>query len=141
MTIGGAAYGTVGAGPKDTVRNRVEGDLRLEMADLIVQGSYIHAWTGPDARRLEGQGVYGALGYTIAEVVQPVLRLGYLDINTGDDIAPRTEPESGPQRQFELGLNYFVKSWEAKITGGLSYFLLVFGKDLTEFTLQTQVAF
>jgi len=141
LTIGGAAYGTVGAGPKDTVRNRVEGDLRLEMADLIVQGSYIHGWTGPDARRLEGHGVYGALGYTIAEVIQPVLRLGYLDINTGDDIVPRTEPESGPQRQFEFGLNYFVKSWEAKLTGGLSYYSQEHGKDLTEFTVQTQVAF
>ena len=141
LTIGGAAYGTVGAGPNDTVRNRVEGDLRLDMADLIVQGSYIHAWTGPDARRLEGHGVYGQLGYTIAETIQPVARLGYLDINTGDEIAPRTEPESGPQRQFEIGLNYLVKGYDAKISGGLSYYSQEHGRDLTEFTVQTQVAF
>ena len=76
-----------------------------------------------------------------AASIQPVLRLGYLDINTGDDIVPRTEPESGPQRQFEFGLNYFVKSWEAKLTGGLSYYSQEHGKDLTEFTVQTQVAF
>ncbi|HEU4581820.1 MAG TPA: porin [Polyangiaceae bacterium] len=141
LLIGGAAYGTVGAGPKDTVRNRVEGDLRLELADLIVQGSYIHAWTGPDARRLEGQGVYGQLGYTIANTIQPVARLGYLDINRGDDIPPRNEPESGPQRQFEIGLNYLVKGHDAKITGGLSYYSQENGKDLTEFTIQTQAVF
>ncbi len=141
LTIGGAAYGTVGAGPKDTVRNRVEGDLRLDISALVVQGSYIHAWTGPDARRLEGQGVYGQVGYTIAETIQPVARLGYLDINMGDDIAPRIEAESGPQRQFELGLNYLVKGYDAKINGGLSYYSQEHGKDTLEFTLQTQVAF
>jgi hypothetical protein len=141
LTIAGAAYGTVGAGPKDTVRNRVEGDLRLDISDLIVQGEYIHAWTGPDARRLEGQGFYGALGYTIAQQIQPVARLGYLDINMGDDIAPRTEAESGPQRQFEIGLNYLVKGHDAKITGGLSYYSQEHGKDITEFTLQTQATF
>lgn len=141
LTIAAAAYGTVGAGPKDTVRNRVEGDLRLDMSDLVVQGEYIHAWTGPDARRLEGQGLYGALGYTIEKVVQPVVRLGYLDINMGDDIAPRTEAESGAQRQFEIGLNYFVKGYDAKLTGGLSYYSQEHGKDITEFTLQTQAQF
>jgi hypothetical protein len=141
LTIGGAAYGTVGAGPKDTVRQRVEGDLRLDMADLIVQGSYIHAWTGPDARRLEGQGVYGAVGYTIAQQLQPVVRVGYLDINTGDDMAPRTEAESGAQRQLEIALNYLVQSFDAKITGGLSYYSQEHGKDITEFTVQTQTNF
>jgi hypothetical protein len=141
LTIAGAAYGTVGAGPRDTVRNRVEGDLRLELADLIVQGSYIHAWTGPDARRLEGHGVYGQLGYTIAGTLQPVARLGYLDINLGDDIAPRNEPESGPQRQFEIGLNYLVTGHDAKLSAGLSHYSQEHGKDLTEFTLQTQAAF
>ncbi|MEO8183470.1 MAG: porin [Deltaproteobacteria bacterium] len=141
LTIGGVAYGTVGAEDVDTVRNRVEGDLRLEIADLIVQGEYIHGWTGPKARRLEGHGAYGAVGYMIAEQFQPVARIGLVDINLGDDIAPRTEPESGPQRQFELGLNYLVKGWDAKLTAAISHYAQEHGLDTTEFTLQSQATF
>jgi len=141
LTIGGVAYGTVGAEDVDTVRNRVEADLRLDLAGLIVQGEYIHGWTGPKARRLEGHGAYGAVAYTIGEQFQPALRVGLLDINLGDDIAPRTEPESGPQRQFELGLNYLVKGWDAKLTAAIAHYSQQHGVDTTEFTLQSQATF
>jgi hypothetical protein len=140
LTIGGLAYGTVNAEDADTVRNRLEADLRLEMADLIVQGEYIHGWTGPKARRLEGHGAYGAIGYTIAQQFQPVARLGFLDINIGD-IPPLTPAESGPQRQFEFGLNYLVKGHDAKLTGAFSYYAQENGPDLSEFTLQAQAWF
>lgn len=141
LTIGALAYGTVGAEDVDTVRNRLEADLRLELNDLIVQGEYIHGWTGPKARRLEGHGAYGAVAYTIAKQFQPAARIGFLDINIGDDIQPTTIPESGAQQQYELALNYLVKGWDAKLTADIAYYSQEHGPDATEFILQAQATY
>jgi hypothetical protein len=141
LTIGGLAYGTVGAEDVDPVRNRLEADLRLELADLIVQGEYIHGWTGPKARRLEGHGAYGEVGYLIAKQFQPVARVGFLDTNI-DNLRPNSVTESGVQQQFELGLNYLVNGfYDGKLTAALAYYSQENGPDTTELTVQAQATF
>jgi hypothetical protein len=141
LTIGGLAYGTVGAEDVDPVRNRLEADLRLELADLIVQGEYIHGWTGPKARKLEGHGAYGEAGYLIAKQFQPVVRVGFLDTNIGG-LKPNSIPESGVQQQFELGLNYLVDGfYDGKLTAAFAYYSQEHGPDTSELTLQAQATF
>jgi hypothetical protein len=139
LLIGAVAYGTVGAGDGNE-RNRLEGDLRLELGDFIAQGEYIHAWTGPESRRLEGHGAYGALAYTLAEHFQPAVRVGFLDTNI-NDLPPANVSESGMQRQFEVGLNYLVKSYDAKLTAAFAYYSQENGPDTAEFTAAAQAAF
>jgi hypothetical protein len=139
LTIAGVAYGTI-FDRQGNVRDRLEADLRLELADLIVQGEYINATTGAKARRLKGQGAYGAIAYTFIERLQPAFRVGILDINT-DDLAPRTVQESGVQRQFELGLNYLLRSHDVKFTLAGAYYAQEHGVDTTELTFQSQVVF
>jgi hypothetical protein len=123
LTIGGVAYGTIGERELGA-RDRFEGDLRLELADLIVQGEYIHGWTGPEARHLEGHGAYGEVGYTIAKLVQPAVRVGFLDVNI-DDVAPaaNADTERGALRIFEVAVNYLgIKSYDAKVGVALAYY-------------------
>jgi len=140
LTIGGLAYGTVAAG-NGVARNRLEADLRLELADLIVQGEYIHAWTGPKSRRLEGHGAYGEAAYLIAKQFQPAVRIGFLDTNT-DDLRPASISESGVQQQYELGLNYLVNGfYDGKLTAAFAYYSQEHGPDTSELTLQAQATF
>jgi hypothetical protein len=139
LTIGGVAYGTV-FDRTGNVRDRLEGDLRYEGQGLIIQGEYIHGWTGPKNRRLEGQGTYGAIGYTILDTVQPVFRSGVLDTNIGN-IPPQTQSESGPQYFFEGTLNYFLQGSDAKLSLSTSYFNQKHGYDKLEVILQAQAAF
>ncbi len=140
LTVGAVAYGTVG-GRDLNVRDRLEADVRLEIEKLVVHGEYIHGWTGPEARRLEGHGLVGSAGYTFIDRLQPALRLGLLDINLGDDIAPRTEPESGPLRFFEFGLNYLLHGPDVKFTLAVAQYSQENGADLTEGTMQWQANF
>ena len=141
LTVGGLAYGTVAAG-NGVARNRVEGDVRLELADLIVQGEYIHAWTGPKTRRLEGHGAYGEVAYLIAGQFQPAARIGFLDTNT-NNLKPASISETGVQEQYELGLNYLVKGgvYDGKLTAAFAYYSQEHGPDTSELTLQAQATF
>jgi len=139
LLIGGVAYGTI-FDRESMVRDRLEADLRLEMANLIVQGEFIAATTGPKARRQKGQGAYGAIAYTFIERLQPVFRAGILDINT-NDLPARTVQESGVQRQFELGLNYFLRGDAVKLTLAGALYSQEHGVDTSELTFQSQVVF
>ena len=139
LLIGGVAYGTI-FDRESMVRDRLEADLRLELANLIVQGEFIAATTGPAARRQKGQGAYGAIAYTFIERLQPVFRAGILDINT-NDLPARTVQESGVQRQFELGLNYFLRGDSVKFTLAGALYSQEHGLDTSELTFQSQVVF
>jgi hypothetical protein len=139
LTLGVLGYGTVG-GRDLAVRDRLEADVRLEIANFIVQGEYIHGWTGAPNRRFEGHGVVGAAGYTFLERFQPVARIGLLDTNL-DDLAPRTEAESGALRFFEVGFNYLLRGNDIKLGLALGHFSQEHGADITEGTLLTQLNF
>ncbi|HKO94450.1 MAG TPA: porin [Polyangiaceae bacterium] len=139
LTIAGVAYGTI-FDRQSNVRDRLEADLRLELADLIVQGEFITATTGPQARRQKGQGAYGAIAYTFIERLQPAFRMGILDINT-NDLPPRNVQETGVQRQFEFGLNYLLRGHDVKLTLAGALYSQEHGPDTSELTFQSQVVF
>lgn len=140
LTVAGSVYGTVGARAADPVKNRVEGSARFEAEGFIAQGEYIHAWTGNKARKLEGHGAYLALAYTIADQWQPAARVGLLDTNL-DDLPTTVPTEAGVQRQFELGVNYLVKGYDAKFTAAFAHYGIEHWVDTNEITLQAVAAF
>lgn len=134
LTVAGVAYSTVGE-RDENVRDRVEGDLRYDAQDLIVQAEYIHAWDG--AARVEGHGAYGALGYTFLGRLQPVVRIGFLDSNIDSDL--ETDPAAGAH--YEVTLNYLLQSHEAKVSLAGSILDRPDSSNLTELFLLSQVSF
>lgn len=131
------AVGYVGLGERDEPRtkDRVEGDVALEVADTSLQLEYIHAWDGAEGARTEGHGGYALLGHTFAEKFQPVARVGFIDtdVRESDTIT----------RHYELGLNYFVLANEVKLQAAYGLFSSDVDDDLLrhELTLVTQLAF
>ncbi len=94
LTIAGAGYTSLGQrASQASTKDRLEADVALDVGDLHVQGEYIHGWNGPSGERVEGHGWYAALGYTIGKVIQPVVRVGQLDLDldTDDDAATTVE--------------------------------------------------
>lgn len=86
ITLGAVGYTSLGQRDKEaSTKDRVEGDVALQLGDLVVQGEYIHGWDGPKGTRIEGAGWYGLAGYTIAHLVQPVIRVGQFDKNVDTD--------------------------------------------------------
>lgn len=114
LILGGVGY--VGIGERDDVptKDRVQGDVRVNLANVLFQLEYLHAWDGPDGNRREGHGGNAVLGYTFAERVQPVARLGFVDpdVDEGDSIT----------RHYEFGLNYFVRGDEVKVQASYGLF-------------------
>jgi Phosphate-selective porin O and P len=137
LTIGALGYTTLGERDGSVV-DRVEADLRLELAGFIFQGEYIHGWDGaPNATtgdRLEGAGAYGAVAYTFLERFQPVFRIGFLDTNVDNDDAGRTNAVEGC-------FNYFLRGNDVKLSLSVSHFTPDPAPDFTEVTLQTQFNF
>ncbi len=114
LILGGVGY--VGIGERDDVatKDRVQGDIRVDLANVLFQLEYLHAWDGPDGNRREGHGGNAVLGYTFAKRLQPVARLGFVDpdVDEGDSIT----------RHYEVGLNYFVLGDEVKVQASYGLF-------------------
>ena len=134
LTIGAVGYTTALGDREEAVRDRLEADVRFEGAGLIVQGEFIKATDGPESARLEGQGAYGAAAYTFIDRIQPAVRIGFLDTNTEND-------DAGKRLHYEGCINYFLRSWEAKIALSVAHFVPDPEPDFTEITLLTQVGF
>jgi hypothetical protein len=146
LTVGGVIYGTVGT--DQFVRDFYEADLRYEGYGFTFQGEYIYDRTGPRNRRLNGQGAYTALAYMIANRLQPVARVGFLDTNLDRLPLSPTSPANqlGTLAHVEAGLNYFVDprlaaNHDAKLTLAAGTFQQQGDVDRTEVTFQSQVSF
>lgn len=110
ITIGGMGYTTIGK-RDGIVRDRLEGDLRYDDGTLLAQGEFIQAWDGvkaPDGKRTEGRGAYGALAYTFAKTIQPVVRVGFVD--------PDVRKFGDLTGYYEGGLNYYIRGQEARLS-------------------------
>jgi hypothetical protein len=139
--IGALAYVAIGERDAPNTEDRAEGDLRLEIANVLVQAEYIRAWDMNSAgdERDQGQGAYGVLGYTFFEKLQPVVRIGFLD--------PDLDESDNHTVSYELGVNYYIQQNEMKLQ--LSYSLFdnsqnyqdSNGENLSELILNAQVAF
>lgn len=79
ITLGAVGYTSVhNRTTTATTKDRLEGDLKLDLANFLVQAEYIHGWDGATsvaAARLEGAGIYTVVGYTVLDTVQPLFRI------------------------------------------------------------------
>ena len=154
ITIGAVGYASAhNRTTTATTKDRVEGDLKIDLADFVLQAEYIHGWDGPtNVARTESAGAYAALGYTIAKTVQPLVRIGAFDANVRKDL-PGTKGEHGPTNtplsagindeitSYELGLNYFLKGNDAKLMASWSHFVMKDETNRGEVILGAQAAF
>jgi hypothetical protein len=111
------AMGLTSVGERDeapTTKDRLEGDFRLDLANVLVQFEYIHAWDGSEGSRTEGRGFYLAGGYTFFDRLQPIVRWGYLDTDLD---SPQEEVTS-----YEFGFNYFLQKYEARLMASYGVF-------------------
>lgn len=125
LTIAGVTYDSLGYRRRAGTKDRWEGDVRYEDGPYLVQAEYIRSRDvtkdGVDA--VSGQGFYVAAGYTFKKVplplegdLQPVVRVGYLDLDTSQDI-PAAGIAGLPDEvvHYDVGVNYYLKSHEAKL--------------------------
>jgi hypothetical protein len=149
ITVGVVGYaGLHNRATTATTKDRVEGDLKLDLANVLVQAEYIHGWDGPTAvARNESAGVYAALGYTFMDKVQPLFRIGRYDPNVRGN-AKYTIGERGlsttPDDEltsYEFDVNYFLRGNEAKLQASWSWFDFDQAKDLAQLIVAAQASF
>jgi hypothetical protein len=124
LTLGAVGYIGLNQRNSAATKDRVEADLKLDYHRLLLQAEYIHAWDGATGRgdpdRLEGHGFYAAAGYTFADKLQPIVRVGHVNPHIGKDVAT---PTVGNDRvwSYEAGANYFVQGYdlELQLAGGV----------------------
>jgi hypothetical protein len=136
ITVGLLGYVAVGERDEPLTKDRVEGDVRLELGDALFQSEYIRGWDVDDTgTRIQGHGAYGAIGYTFLDRVQPIVRIGFVD--------PDVEVSSDYEIGYEAGVNYFIQKHEAKLQ--LAYGLFDSAdstvENRNELTFNAQVSF
>jgi hypothetical protein len=140
LVIAGVVYTSVGDRGEPGTKDRFEGDLRFEHGPFLVQAEYIRAHDVGSSGPVDGHGVYGALAYTLIKVLQPALRVGYLDQNVDQNL----DPASGGRDelvQVDVGLNYLLRKHEAKFQLNYSRFEYDERTPNNEVLLAAQVAF
>ena len=136
LLLAGVGYLALGQRDQAGTKDRVEADVRFSKANLLIQGEYIHAWDQQsDKSRRKGQGFYGALGYTVGDKLQPIVRVGMLD--------PDTSLADNETWHYEIGANYYLLDKQARL--GLSASLFdpagTVNTKRKEIILMTQASF
>jgi hypothetical protein len=133
ITVAGVIYSSVGQRNRAGTKDRYEADLRFEQEGILVQAEYIYARdiTADYGPSFNGQGFYALAGYTFFDVLQPIVRLGYFDPNTGRDADQMWE--------YNVGLNYYIRKHESKLQINYSKFPQARNED--QFIFAAQVAF
>jgi hypothetical protein len=67
---------------------------------------------------VSGHGFYGALGYTIFDRLQPVVRVGQLDTDLEGDGSSGDDELT----HYDVGLNYYIKGPKARLSASVSIF-------------------
>jgi len=137
ITIGAVGYTSVGSRNDPVTKDRLEGDLKLELSDALLQAEYIHAWDGPKGTRAEGHGLYVAGGYTFIERLQPLVRIGFIDPDLDN------ADTAGEIKAYELGFNYYLRKHLAKLQLSFGIFdpVAPTAKTRQELTVSTQLSF
>jgi len=139
LVIAGVVYASVGDRGEPGTKDRLEGDVRYENGPFLLQAEYIRGHDVTSSGEADGHGFYGALAWTFAEVLQPALRIGYLDPDVDADL-----PESASKDELfhvDVGINYFIQKHEAKLQ--LNYYRFEYDDDTPrdEVLLAAQVGF
>jgi len=139
VTIGAVGYTSIVDRDQTGTKDRIEGDLKLDMSGFLLQAEAIRGWdrvaapTMADAKatkKQEGQGFYVAAGYTFFERLQPIVRIGSIDPEVGVDehaliATPGDAKTYAPNDEitaYEFCLNYYLKQHDAKIQLSGSWF-------------------
>jgi len=155
VTLAVVGYTSVGDRALPGTRDRIEGDIKLEKSNFLLQAEAIRAWdvTGTVAAhtKIEGQGFYVLAGYTFFDQLQPVVRIGSVDPEVGKDEGPlkfvpgdlKTVAAHDEVTAYELGVNYYLKKHDAKVQLSGSFFDPEQREARTTFDLilATQIAF
>jgi Phosphate-selective porin O and P len=124
LTLAGVGYTSVGERKLANTKDRIEGDLRFEASGLLVQGEYIRGTDRvSETSRVTSHGFYGVLGYTFAKTLQPLVRFGYFDPNVKQkDEAEADWAKLDEQKEYSVGLTYYLQAHEAKFQLAASVF-------------------
>ena len=148
VTVAVVGYTALGQRDELGTKDRIEGDVKVERNDLLLQAEYIRGWdvTGTTAahKRIQGQGFYVMAGYTLFGKLQPVVRIGSLDPEIGQDEKGATAPDPADETtSYELGANYYFKGNDAKLQLAGGFFDPEQRSQHTRFdlTLAAQLAF
>jgi hypothetical protein len=126
LTLAGVTYDSIGIRNRAGTKDRWEGDVRYEQGPLLLQGEFIEARDkGKDnVPFTKARGFYAGAGYTIKDKdkklcgdLQPVVRVGYLDPDTTQNLDPTMAGGSDEVWQYDVGLNYYLKGHEMKLQG------------------------
>jgi hypothetical protein len=146
ITVGLVGYTGVTHRDSSPTKDRLEADFKLDLAHVLVQAEYIHGWDGATGKtRREGAGVYGVVGYTFFDKLQPVLRIGHYDPDVSQDLpgsGERTNLPTGDEvTTYELGLNYYLLSDNAKLQLAWSKYHYENEVDRGELIIAAQASF
>jgi hypothetical protein len=147
LTVAGVGYVALGDRDLQGTKDRVEGDLKYEANNILLQAEYIRGWDMGTTKRLNGRGFYVVAGYTLFDKLQPVVRIGSLDPDKDADDDTPTKPDfvdpNDEVNTYEFGLNYYFKSHDAKLQLAGSFFDPEQANQKTRFDLilAAQVAF
>jgi hypothetical protein len=147
ITIGAVGYAGVHRRDTSPTKDRIEGDFKLDLSNVLIQAEYIHGWDGPTAvARKESAGVYATLGYTFLGKVQPLFRIGAFDSDVRRNLPGGIErtnsaPFTDEVTTYEFGLNYFLRGNDAKLQASWSKFVFPNETNRGEVILAAQAAF
>jgi hypothetical protein len=153
LTIAGVTYDSVGYRKRQGTKDRWEGDLRYESGPFLFQSEYIQSRdVGAAGAVVKTQAFYGALAYMVKGVGtgtwkgdwQPVVRVGYHDPDTDNELSPTSATGADERWDFEAGINYYLRGHEVKFQ--LAYDRQQFDDDnvrtpINEVVFGTQVWF
>jgi hypothetical protein len=145
VTLAIVGYTSVGDRSLPNTKDRIEGDLKIEKMGFLLQAEAIRGWdVQPDRTKLEGQGFYVLVGYTLFDKLQPEVRIGLLDPHVGANQHDSTVIDKNDETTaYEFGVNYYLKQHDVKIQLAGSFFDPEQRVQKTTFDLilATQVAF
>jgi hypothetical protein len=155
VTLAVVGYTSLGDRDLPGTKDRIEGDIKVEKSNFLLQAEAIRAWdvTGTAAAhtKIEGQGFYVLAGYTFFDALQPVVRIGSIDPEVGKDEGP-LKAVAGDSKSlapndeitaYEVAVNYYLKKHDAKVQLSGSFFDPEQRESKTTFDLilATQIAF
>ena len=115
LTVAGVGYATVGD-RSQAAKDRYEADVRFESGPFLAQAEYIR---GRDVAKAgaptSGHGFYGMLAWTFVDVLQPCLRVGFLDPNVETDLVPKDAKDKDEAWTVEAGVNYYFSKNDLKL--------------------------
>jgi len=146
ITVGAVGYAGINDRDKAPTKDRVEADFKLDLAHVLLQAEYIHGWDGATGQtRREGAGVYAVLGYTFMDKLQPLFRVGHYDPDVSKDLQGSGEQTNLPKMDevttYELGLNYYLLSDNAKLQAAWSKYVYKNEPNRGELIIAAQAAF